>query len=543
MFATFVGILGHDDRLHRPQPRRARRIADLARTTLAALDAAVPVDQTDAVTAAALRERLGLVLERHELGLDLADINNIASPVQLLRDVFDITPTATVEDWSRVADRLAAVPAAVAGYRESLRGRARRRLDAAGPAGPGVREPGREFGAPDGFYVIFARRARTAEGAVLPDDLGRASTPPGPRPPRHTASWRTGWRPPCCPPRQSATPWAATVTPFTPASSSAPSSTSTRPTPGGWRSSAGWSGGWRGGAAGSPTTPPPATTRRRAGGDRRRYRGAGRRSRASIAGAEAFRDWMQRVSDRPSRSWGAPTSTSPSRSGRCAAGSRRRRPASSTTRRRRRTSPGRGRCGGRCRRGWTRSPPGGRPRPSTTRACRGITCSAGRWPTCPTASTAGGGWAAGSAGTARAGRSTRSGSWRSSVPRGRRRPHGHARRARAAGLPRRRRHRRPLRSPGARGGRRRDLGRRQGLDLPAHAHPGAGRPAAVRARALHRVAGPGIAYKVGERAWLDLREQVRAREGDAFDLRDFHRRALDLGSVGLDVLRSALLSA
>jgi uncharacterized protein (DUF885 family) len=55
--------------------------------------------------------------------------------------------------------------------------------------------------------------------------------------------------------------------------------------------------------------------------------------------------------------------------------------------------------------------------------------------------------------------------------------------------------------------------------------------------------GQAISYKVGERAWLDLREQVRAREGDAFDLRAFHRRALDLGSVGLDVLRSALLSA
>ena len=33
------------------------------------------------MTAAALRERLGLVVERHELGLDLADLNNIACPV------------------------------------------------------------------------------------------------------------------------------------------------------------------------------------------------------------------------------------------------------------------------------------------------------------------------------------------------------------------------------------------------------------------------------------------------------------------------------
>ena len=39
-----------------------------------------------------------------------------------------------------------------------------------------------------------------------------------------------------------------------------------------------------------------------------------------------------------------------------------------------------------------------------------------------------------------------------------------------------------------------------------------------------------------------LRDEVRAREGNAFSLRDFHARALDLGSVGLDVLRDALLA-
>ena len=54
-------------------------------------------------------------------------------------------------------------------------------------------------------------------------------------------------------------------------------------------------------------------------------------------------------------------------------------------------------------------------------------------------------------------------------------------------------------------------------------------------------AGQAPAYKVGQRAWLQLRDDVRAREGDAFDLAGFHRRALDLGAVGLDVLRTALL--
>jgi uncharacterized protein (DUF885 family) len=47
-------------------------------------------------------------------------------------------------------------------------------------------------------------------------------------------------------------------------------------------------------------------------------------------------------------------------------------------------------------------------------------------------------------------------------------------------------------------------------------------------------------YKVGERIWLQAREEVKARQGADFDLKAFHRSALDLGSLGLDPMREAL---
>ncbi len=47
-------------------------------------------------------------------------------------------------------------------------------------------------------------------------------------------------------------------------------------------------------------------------------------------------------------------------------------------------------------------------------------------------------------------------------------------------------------------------------------------------------------YKVGERIWLQARDEVQARQGAAFDLKAFHRAALDLGSLGLDPMREAL---
>jgi uncharacterized protein (DUF885 family) len=66
--------------------------------------------------------------------------------------------------------------------------------------------------------------------------------------------------------------------------------------------------------------------------------------------------------------------------------------------------------------------------------------------------------------------------------------------------------------------------------------------AVIRFEHLRYLGWPGQApsYKVGERIWLQARDEVRARQGAAFDLREFHRAALDLGSIGLDPLREAL---
>jgi uncharacterized protein (DUF885 family) len=52
--------------------------------------------------------------------------------------------------------------------------------------------------------------------------------------------------------------------------------------------------------------------------------------------------------------------------------------------------------------------------------------------------------------------------------------------------------------------------------------------------------GQAPSYKVGERIWLQARDDARRRQGKDFNLREFHSRALALGSIGLDPLREAL---
>ncbi len=106
-----------------------------------------------------------------------------------------------------------------------------------------------------------------------------------------------------------------------------------------------------------------------------------------------------------------------------------------------------------------------------------------------------------------------------------------------------------------------DIGLHCGLPIPDDApfHPGeawtyelavemmrtvAHQPQAMAESEIVRYLGwPGqaISYKVGERAILDLRAEVEAR-GD-FDLKAFHSTVLGCGSIGLDLLRELVLAA
>ena len=95
--------------------------ADAARRALRELAEVKPADATDEVTVAAMRERLGVVVELNDAGLDVGELNVIASPLQSMRDVFDLMPTETDADWTVIAHRLSHIPDRAAGYADALR--------------------------------------------------------------------------------------------------------------------------------------------------------------------------------------------------------------------------------------------------------------------------------------------------------------------------------------------------------------------------------------------------------------------------------------
>ncbi|MER7911028.1 MULTISPECIES: DUF885 domain-containing protein [unclassified Streptomyces] len=121
---TYLGVRESAGLLPDFSPAGQRAVADLARRTLARLDAAerTPGADGDAERRCArlLRERLTAELAVHEAEEGLCTVSNMRSPAHSVRIAFTVMPTETEEDWTAVAARLRAVPAALEGYRSSL---------------------------------------------------------------------------------------------------------------------------------------------------------------------------------------------------------------------------------------------------------------------------------------------------------------------------------------------------------------------------------------------------------------------------------------
>jgi len=168
--ATKAGIPGHDHRLPDLHPTWHDQRSHLRRRTLEALGAAEPLDANDRITAAALGDQLEVAEELHDADEDLSDLDNLASPHHAIRGVFDLMPTLTPQDWATVAARLGAVRLALAGYVESLRTAAHRGHVVPRRQVAAAIAQCADYGRPDGFFGTLAAGART-EAGPLPDAL------------------------------------------------------------------------------------------------------------------------------------------------------------------------------------------------------------------------------------------------------------------------------------------------------------------------------------------------------------------------------------
>lgn len=169
--ATEIGIKGHDHEMTDFSPAGHAARVELTREALRAVEAATPADDTDRVTLDTLAFSLGTELALDDAGETLAPLNNLASPLQM-RDTFDLMATETDDDWATVAARLRALPASAAGYAESLRAAADRgRIPAARQVEEGIRQASELADPASSFFTTFVQAGPPA----LHDELEAAA--------------------------------------------------------------------------------------------------------------------------------------------------------------------------------------------------------------------------------------------------------------------------------------------------------------------------------------------------------------------------------
>ena len=115
--ATYLGIPGHDHRWNDFSLAGQEAVADLFRDQLRRVRrVAVSADPWEHLARDVAIAELERNLEEFDAGEHLLDLNSIASGLQDLRDAFDQMDQATRTGWENIAARLNGLPGAAAGY-------------------------------------------------------------------------------------------------------------------------------------------------------------------------------------------------------------------------------------------------------------------------------------------------------------------------------------------------------------------------------------------------------------------------------------------
>ncbi len=118
--ATALGIAGHEREMPDLSPDGPAKVAGLNRRAVTAIKDAQIEGERDRIARDVMLERMGVSLEMFEAKEYLRALRNIASPLQGVRQIFDLMPHETEEEWANIAARLKLVPSTLAGYRQSL---------------------------------------------------------------------------------------------------------------------------------------------------------------------------------------------------------------------------------------------------------------------------------------------------------------------------------------------------------------------------------------------------------------------------------------
>ncbi|MCH8817612.1 MAG: DUF885 domain-containing protein [Chloroflexi bacterium] len=120
ILATYFGVPGHETEMPDNSPAGDAARAELDRSTLTELGNAEPEGERDRLARDVMAEEIEIGLEAYDAGEQYRGMNILHSPFQSARQIFDLMPRESREDWDNIAARMSRVPFALDTYRETL---------------------------------------------------------------------------------------------------------------------------------------------------------------------------------------------------------------------------------------------------------------------------------------------------------------------------------------------------------------------------------------------------------------------------------------
>ena len=118
--ATYLGVPGYDHLMPDFSPDATARSYAAEKDVLRRIRGEKSESVRERRCNETVQEEMSWSIDQHELGLHYSGMNILHSPVQSLRQIFDLMPKSTTKDWENIASRMEGIGDSLASYRATL---------------------------------------------------------------------------------------------------------------------------------------------------------------------------------------------------------------------------------------------------------------------------------------------------------------------------------------------------------------------------------------------------------------------------------------
>ena len=118
--ATYLGVPGYDHLMPDYSPDGSQRSYDAERDVLKRIQTELAKTLREQRCSETVQEEMSWSIDQHEAGLHYSGMNILHSPVQSLRQIFDLMPRSSTEDWENIASRMEGIRDSIASYQATL---------------------------------------------------------------------------------------------------------------------------------------------------------------------------------------------------------------------------------------------------------------------------------------------------------------------------------------------------------------------------------------------------------------------------------------